>query len=502
MNVENKYFDVIINGNSFRVVECSSKPKNKDSALATLAKIETVIRYNFEYIVDHQDEYSKLSKSDLLNFLKKKTSEIHTGYTEKQSKLNWLARKIFSKEKELKAIHTRIEHYASPPQLSPLPNDIIEKMSKYLEVFDIATLAQLNRRVKAHVGRAIVRRAREFGYEGRNEAEANEHLKNLFKAVNELATQKIISEKHIAYKKKSIFQKIVNSEKTLQNLQNLTTKDIFSILKSLQFYSPSFLEFRKAFNLQRKWEVTEIDSTYVRLQGGAALRMAAHHNYNSALELLLQHGAAPSIPETYNYGFSALHYAARAGNAESVELLLQHHARVDEQNYMKDTPLSLACSCQYYMPNPKVVELLLQHGSDPNIPVKYGYSSLHLAAIAGNADIVELLIKYGARVDQTNDAHSTALTTAFSRENNYNPNLKVIEILLQYGAAPDIPNRAGYTALHLAIKAGNADIVELLVKYGANPNISAYDGSTPLQLALKNQLPQIVSLLLNNGARA
>ena len=67
-----------------------------------------------------------------------------------------MTRKIFSKEEKVKAIHKRIENYISPPQLLPLPNEIIHEMSKYLGVSDIATLAQLNRHGKAHAASAFV----------------------------------------------------------------------------------------------------------------------------------------------------------------------------------------------------------------------------------------------------------------------------------------------------------------------------------------------------------
>jgi ankyrin repeat protein len=42
------------------------------------------------------------------------------------------------------------------------------------------------------------------------------------------------------------------------------------------------------------------------------------------------------------------------------------------------------------------VKLLLEHGADPNIQDRYGWTSLHEAAIRGFVNVVKLLLEYGA----------------------------------------------------------------------------------------------------------
>ena len=55
-----------------------------------------------------------------------------------------------------------------------------------------------------------------------------------------------------------------------------------------------------------------------------------------------------------------------------------------------------------------IAALLLQHGADPNIHDSKGYSPLHWVAEEGRADIVELLLKNGVRVNERFKGHNTA----------------------------------------------------------------------------------------------
>src|SRR5262249_23047561 len=139
----NKYFDVVINpNNSFYIVEYSStnKPKPHGLALETLENIELVLKNNLEYdSTNHSDSYSKMSQDKLFNILKEKSLEIHNGYNKK---LNWITRKFFSKEKEINAIHTRIDNYITPSKVLPLPNEL--------------------------AANPIIKQAQEFGYEGQD----------------------------------------------------------------------------------------------------------------------------------------------------------------------------------------------------------------------------------------------------------------------------------------------------------------------------------------------
>lgn len=181
------------------------------------------------------------------------------------------------------------------------------------------------------------------------------------------------------------------------------------------------------------------------------------------VELLLQNGADPHILN--KRGVSPLHYASRTGNAEVVNLLLKHDAKVDLKTLALNTPLAYACGSNVdasYTPNPKVVELLLQGGADPNIPTADGWSPLHCAVESGDVKIVELLLKYNANVNYLAQGHTTALAYA-CYGTKHKPNLKVVELLLQSGADPYIATENGETPLSLALD-NNEDVIAKLLK--------------------------------------
>jgi ankyrin repeat protein len=56
-----------------------------------------------------------------------------------------------------------------------------------------------------------------------------------------------------------------------------------------------------------------------------------------------------------------------------------------------------------------MLELLLIHGADPNLPQRNALMNapLHNACLSGNIEIVEMLLKYGAAIDTLNSANKT-----------------------------------------------------------------------------------------------
>jgi ankyrin repeat protein len=70
---------------------------------------------------------------------------------------------------------------------------------------------------------------------------------------------------------------------------------------------------------------------------------------------------------------------------------------------------------------------------------------LHVAALAGNRHVADLLLRYGADVNARGDQGMTPLHCAA-----LNGNLDVAELLLKRGANPSLKDDAGETALQIA----------------------------------------------------
>ena len=524
MSVINKHFDIIINNdNTFYIDKPSSKLKISDVA-TVLAKIEFIVKNKLSYDSNRNDIYLNKSQSSIFEILGKLSSQIHKKYTETQSSVNWLARAAFSDENQISSIDKRIQDYLNPAQALPLPFELIQEITKYLKVSDISSLARLNRLGQVHAAKAILSRAREFDYEKGNTDEAIEYIKILFKELEEAAKQTIIPEKYIAYKTKSIFIKKIDSEKILQNLQTLTTNDIFSILKNKNLYSPSFHKFRKIFNLIANGKVSKVGSQPMQQKGNVAIVLAAKNGAENLCQLLLQHGA--NINARDKDGRTPLALAVINKHTAVVKLLIAQGADVNTINVRGNTPLIHSYSIEITRlllesgrlttiehssniseignalqfsadeGNLEKVELLLKHGANINARDQDGRTPLALAIISKHTAVVKLLIDHGADVNTINVRGNTPLIHSNSA--------KITRLLLESGRITTIEHSSNITkignALQYSARNGNLEIVELLLQYGANINARDQHGRTPLALAKQHRNKEIENLLLLNKA--
>ena len=94
-------------------------------------------------------------------------------------------------------------------------------------------------------------------------------------------------------------------------------------------------------------------------------------------------------------GFTALHYAAFFGEAQSARLLLESGAEVGvvaRNENIHVTPLHSAAAGGHA----ELVRLLLENGADPNAPQDGGATPLHSAAQNDDRESVEALLAAGA----------------------------------------------------------------------------------------------------------
>lgn len=124
----------------------------------------------------------------------------------------------------------------------------------------------------------------------------------------------------------------------------------------------------------------------------ASLPEAARIGDRAAVRSLLSENA--SVDEGDNKGNTALHWAALNGDSRLAELLLSAGALVDATNDSDATPLI------YAIHTPKLVEVLLEHGADPNHATNLNRTPLLAAASRPESnETVRLLLKHGADSD-------------------------------------------------------------------------------------------------------
>ena len=93
---------------------------------------------------------------------------------------------------------------------------------------------------------------------------------------------------------------------------------------------------------------------------------------------------------------------------------------------------------------PRLLEVLLSAGADPNIKNKEGNTALHEATLGGDEEVALLLIQSGADVNAINNEGLTPLWSASAMGLP-----KVVSTLLEHGANPNV-RAEGMTPLHMA----------------------------------------------------
>ena len=124
-----------------------------------------------------------------------------------------------------------------------------------------------------------------------------------------------------------------------------------------------------------------------------------------------------------------------------------------------------------------------------------GKTALMTAAYWGHSEIVDTLLKAGAKVDQGSGIGRTALQYAAEGGDD-----ATVNALLAAGAPVNQASNDGTTALHHAASSGSDEALRSLIAAGASVNAANNNGLTPLHLAAKRHDPAMVRTLLASGA--
>lgn len=146
------------------------------------------------------------------------------------------------------------------------------------------------------------------------------------------------------------------------------------------------------------------------------------------------------------------------------------------------------------LPRPALDELsaLVQQVAEVNERDRAHMPILWYAAVLGQAEIVEALLRKGAVVED--EALFTSPPVYAATQNDH---LAVVQILLRAGADPDASAPHGEPALAIAVKSENLPMIGALLAAGGDANLGS---PPPLFHALRQQRSDIVSLLLGHGA--
>jgi ankyrin repeat protein len=180
--------------------------------------------------------------------------------------------------------------------------------------------------------------------------------------------------------------------------------------------------------------------------------------------------AGDSVTARDARGQTLLFTAVQYGLLRASQMLLDQGAIVDAANVGGTPPLMLTI---HRGTDTRLPQLLLRHGADPNHADKEGMTPLLLAAGDNRADLIRLLVKAGAKVDEKAEGHYgvPALESAAGFGN-----IEAMKALLACGAPVDEKDGQGYTALGAALTYDHGEAASLLLKAGANPNGQMFRG--------------------------
>jgi hypothetical protein len=143
--------------------------------------------------------------------------------------------------------------------------------------------------------------------------------------------------------------------------------------------------------------------------------------------------------------------------------------------------------------NKETVKKLLDAGEDPNERINSGaltiagespkyflYGEITPLMQSREPEITELLIKYGARVNDQDEYGRTALMISAFFDDCYGKENLNSRILIKNGADVNIKNNRGQTALIIAIISRNDEMIKLLIDNGADVNLRDNNGLSPL----------------------
>jgi ankyrin repeat protein len=233
---------------------------------------------------------------------------------------------------------------------------------------------------------------------------------------------------------------------------------------------------------------------------------------------------------------TALVYAARANDLESVKVLLAAGADINQTTGYGWSPLLAATQNRYY----KLAAYLLDHGANVNLSNTGGWSPLYLATDNRNIEggdypvrkpdidhleFIKLLIDKGADVNhRVKDSTETRTVftnqwldengaTAFLRASQ-SGDVELMKLLLAHGADPKINTLLGVTPLHVAAGIGwvegityewspkaTLEAVKMLVDLGLDVNAQADTGRTALHGAAHKGRADVIQVLADHGAK-
>ncbi|KAG5746348.1 hypothetical protein H9Q70_010968 [Fusarium xylarioides] len=222
-------------------------------------------------------------------------------------------------------------------------------------------------------------------------------------------------------------------------------------------------------------------------QGKTALMWALYFEKPRLAEFLLDNGADANVLD--GNGYSAAMYATHYHQDDIISRLLKETA----QRHLNSPDLLIALTLSK---NVRFVETLMQHDIDlDRISENRGQNALHVCAIMGDLEILNILLRKGANPLITCSRGRTPLWYSISheREDEFETLMKVESNRestsnLEETRPTMLADDEGVTPLHLAAHTDwSANVIDALLQGGADPTAEDCNGELPLHWAVRRR---------------
>ncbi|KAI0970291.1 ankyrin repeat-containing domain protein [Xylaria arbuscula] len=221
---------------------------------------------------------------------------------------------------------------------------------------------------------------------------------------------------------------------------------------------------------------------------GWPLEAAASQGMKEAVQQLLQHKAAINAVSKKSPNGTALQAAVVSGHIEIAKMLLDYGADANLGGGVFTNPITAAVSCRHSA----LLKLLLEARANPNVTGGSDNSTpLINAALYLPVEDLEVLIRFGAKVDTYDEEEDTALIISAHVGDD-----ACVKSLLDHRANVNFCGKQRGTALHAAAAQGFVKTCDLLLSRGADPTIRGGPLDTVLQAACSGGQKEIVQMAL------
>lgn len=336
--VSKTYYDVVIEGKSYYILESTSKPKDYNH-FSVVKKIKKIVEKELPYQPLYKDRFALWNEQKRFLFLKNISLEIYQKYEDKQKKLIQKQKILEKKLKKISMKKGKIYRAAGLPEAFPFPLELLLQISKYLRIADIRQLCLVSKKIKIQGELCIVDFAKRYGFQEGTLKEAKDYLQKAFSEIRKFLkpistysqkeldtimeyedfTHTGIKPHEIQEIKKFTENNRVSIDDLLNELENTDSKSQSFFLTDFFFGNFKVTSFFVIKNLMSKISVDTQNA-----KGETALMLAAQNFDQKLVEFLLDKGANPNIASKSN--FTPL--TINTSSPSITKLLLSHGADV------------------------------------------------------------------------------------------------------------------------------------------------------------------------------